>query len=54
MSFSVVPAAYVLLRRDGRVLLHLRSNTGYRDGHWATAAAGHVEQGESVAAAVAQ
>jgi 8-oxo-dGTP diphosphatase len=51
VRFSVVPAAYVLLRRDGRVLLHLRRNTGYRDGHWATAAAGHVEQGESVTAA---
>ena len=45
VRFSVVPAAYVLLRRDGRVLLHLRRNTGYRDGHWATAAAGHVERG---------
>lgn len=51
MRFRVVPAAYVLLRRDGRVLLHLRRNTGYRDGHWATAAAGHVEAGESVTAA---
>ena len=51
MRFSVVPAAYVLLRRDGRVLLHLRRNTGYRDGHWATAAAGHVEEGEPVTAA---
>ena len=41
----------MLLRRDGRVLLHLRQGTGYRDGHWATAAAGHVEQGEPVTAA---
>jgi len=46
--FRVVPAAYVVLRRDDEVLLQLRQNTGYRDGHWATAAAGHVEQGESV------
>ncbi len=48
----MVPAAYVLLRRekDGRdqVLLQLRANTGYKDGHWAAAAAGHVERGESV------
>jgi|SRR6478735_1086221 len=51
VRFSVVPAAYVLLRRDERVLLQLRQNTGYRDGHWATAAAGHVEEGESVSAA---
>jgi 8-oxo-dGTP diphosphatase len=46
--FRVVPAAYVLLRRDDQVLLQLRQNTGYRDGFWAMAAAGHVEQDESV------
>jgi len=53
--FVVVPAAYVLFlrRQDGadQVLLQLRQNTGYRDGHWAAAAAGHVEKGESVFAA---
>jgi len=52
--FRVVPAAYVVLRRDDRVLLQLRQNTGYRDGFWATAAAGHVEQDESVIAAAAR
>ncbi|GAA1873237.1 NUDIX hydrolase [Myceligenerans crystallogenes] len=51
--FALVPAAYVMLRRSGadgspEVLLQLRQNTGYRDGHWACAAAGHVEAGESV------
>lgn len=35
----------------GEVLLQLRQNTGYRDGYWACAAAGHVEEGESVVAA---
>ncbi|MGI8522859.1 MAG: NUDIX domain-containing protein [Nocardioides sp.] len=49
--FRVVPAAYVYLlrQRAGRseVLLQLRRNTGYRDGHWAAAAAGHVERGET-------
>lgn len=55
--FSVVPAAYVLLLRGaveegrGEALLQLRRGTGYRDGHWAAAAAGHVELGESAAAA---
>jgi 8-oxo-dGTP pyrophosphatase MutT (NUDIX family) len=49
----VVPAAYVLLTRDGpagpEVLLQLRGpETTYMAGHWATAAAGHVEAGESV------
>jgi 8-oxo-dGTP pyrophosphatase MutT (NUDIX family) len=50
--FRVVPAAYVVFRRerDGhhQVLLQLRRGTGYMDGFWATAAAGHVEEDESV------
>jgi 8-oxo-dGTP diphosphatase len=51
-----VPAAYVLLRRPAaddadEVLLQLRQGTGFMDGHWACAAAGHVEAGESVLAA---
>lgn len=53
--FVVVPAAYVFLLRGARpdlgpdteVLLQLRQNTGYMDDHWAAAAAGHVEQGET-------
>jgi 8-oxo-dGTP diphosphatase len=52
--FAVVPTAYVILRRGGRVLLQLRANTGYRDGFWAIGAAGHVEAGESVLAAAAR
>jgi 8-oxo-dGTP diphosphatase len=57
VRFQVVPAAYVVFLRDGtngtEVLLHLRQNTGYMDGHWATIA-GHVEAGESVLAAAAR
>jgi 8-oxo-dGTP pyrophosphatase MutT (NUDIX family) len=50
--YQLVPAAYVVLRRDpDEILLQLRRNTGFRDGFWATAAAGHVEKGESVLAA---
>jgi 8-oxo-dGTP diphosphatase len=49
--FVVVPAAYVFLLRDGtsgpEVLLQLRRNTGFMDDHWAAAAAGHVEKGET-------
>ena len=49
--FVVVPASYVFLLRDGvagtEVLLQLRHNTGYMDHHWAAAAAGHVEKGET-------
>ena len=43
----MVPASYVYLLRevDGatEVLLQLRQGTPYMDGHWAAAAAGHVE-----------
>ena len=53
--FTVVPASYVFLLRDGvtgpEVLLQLRQNTGYMDDHWAAAAAGHVERGETAIAA---
>lgn len=49
--FVVVPASYVFLLREGRqgteVLLQLRSGTAFMDGHWAAAAAGHVERGET-------
>ena len=49
--FVVVPASYVYLLRDEadgpEVLLQLRQNTGYMDGRWAAAAAGHVERGET-------
>ncbi len=46
--FQVVPAAYLFLRRGSDVLLQLREGTGFMDGHWAAAAAGHVEADESV------
>lgn len=56
--FAVVPAAYVVFLRgdDGarEVLLQLRRGTGYMDDHWACAAAGHVERGESVFDAAAR
>ena len=50
--FTVIPAVYVFLLRPSstgqEVLLQLRRGTGYMDGHWAAAVAGHVEKGESV------
>ena len=56
--FVVVPAAYVFLLRlrpaGTEVLLQLREGTGFMDGHWAAAVAGHVERGESVFAAAAR
>jgi 8-oxo-dGTP pyrophosphatase MutT (NUDIX family) len=59
IRFQVVPAAYLLLTRgegdEREVLLQLRGpGTAYMAGHWATAAAGHVELGESVYAAAAR
>ncbi len=55
--FVVVPASYVFLLREAadgsatEVLLQLRQGTGYMDDHWAAAAAGHVERGETAEAA---
>lgn len=46
--FALIPAAYVFLHRDSRVLLQLRRNTGYMDECWVAGAAGHVEPGETV------
>ena len=61
-SFTLVPAVYVYLLRPHpgasdrdaepvstapQVLLQLRQNTGYMDGHWACGASGHVEAAES-------
>lgn len=49
--FVVVPASYVYLLRDGangpEVLLQLRGDVPFMAGHWAAAAAGHVERGET-------
>jgi 8-oxo-dGTP pyrophosphatase MutT (NUDIX family) len=57
--FQVIPAAYLLLMRgegaELEVLLQLRGpGTTYLPGHWASGAAGHVEQGESVFVAAAR
>lgn len=54
----MVPASYVYLLREGaggtEVLLQRREGTGYMDGHWAAAAAGHVERGETAFQAAAR
>jgi len=44
---ALVPAVYVFLVRDGRVLLTRRRNTGFQDGKLSTIA-GHVEPDEGV------
>jgi 8-oxo-dGTP diphosphatase len=48
---SNIPAAYLILLRDDKVLLLRRHNTGYRDGEYSFIA-GHVEEGESFTAAI--
>lgn len=56
--FSVVPASYVYLTRDGahgpEILLQQRGPVPYMPGHWAAGAAGHVEPGEDAFAAAAR
>jgi 8-oxo-dGTP diphosphatase len=44
-KFTVVPAAYVVLRRGDEVLLVRRANTGYMDG-WYGLPSGHIDGGE--------
>ena len=41
-----IVASYLLLIRDGKILLSRRTGTGYEDGKYGMVA-GHVEQGES-------
>ena len=48
--FTVPVAVHLLLFDGDRVLLSLRTNTGYEDGRWGVPA-GHLDGGESVTAA---
>ncbi len=43
---TAVPASYLYLERDGKILLLKRKDTGYMDGFYSLIA-GHVERGES-------
>ena len=45
--FKAVPAVYVFLKKDGKILLTRRYNTGYKDGEYMVPS-GHVEKGESL------
>lgn len=45
-----VPASYILLLREGKILLARRANTGYQDGNW-NVPSGHVDGNELPAAA---
>ncbi|MBI4599027.1 NUDIX domain-containing protein [Candidatus Uhrbacteria bacterium] len=48
--FKMIPAVYVLLAREGKVLLIRRFQTGYCDGMY-TLPSGHVDGGESLVTA---
>ena len=32
--FKVVPAVYLIIKNDNKILLSLRENTGYMDGYY--------------------
>lgn len=44
-QFKLVPAVYLVLRNDNRVLLLRRANTGYQDGKYRLVA-GHLDGDE--------
>jgi 8-oxo-dGTP pyrophosphatase MutT (NUDIX family) len=44
--FQVVPASYLILVNDGKILLSRRYNTGYEDGNYSLVA-GHVDGNET-------
>ncbi len=50
VEFRIFADVFLLLVRDGDVLLALRENTGYADGQW-NLPSGKVEPGEDLAAA---
>lgn len=49
--FKAVPAVYLFLKKDGKIFLTRRCNTGYKDGEYMVPS-GHVEAGESLRAAM--
>lgn len=50
IRYTCVPSAYLVLVKEGKVLLMRRANTGYEDGNYGLPA-GHVEEGETVSQA---
>lgn len=51
--FKFIPAVYLVLRKDNKVLLSRRFNTGYQDGNYSMIA-GHVDGDEPLTAAMAR
>jgi 8-oxo-dGTP pyrophosphatase MutT (NUDIX family) len=44
--FKAFVAAYLVLIKDGQILLHKRANSGYQDGNYSLVA-GHLDGGET-------
>ncbi|MBI4177591.1 MAG: NUDIX domain-containing protein [Candidatus Aenigmarchaeota archaeon] len=51
--FKLVCAVYLILRRNGKVLMLRRFNTGFMDGNYGLVA-GHIDGGESLFSAMAR
>lgn len=45
--FTVIPAVYLVLANQGKILFGKRQHTGYRDGFWQLPS-GHLEGGENL------
>ncbi len=45
--FKLVCAVYLILKKDGKILLLRRSNTGFEDGNYGLIS-GHIDGGESI------
>lgn len=49
--FKIIPAVYLVLEKDGKILLSRRYNTGHEDGNYSLVA-GHLEGDESFRQAI--
>ena len=49
--FALIPCVYLILEKDGKILLLQRANTGFEDGNYGLVS-GHVHAGESMTAAM--